>query len=65
MKQAADQEKRLAAEVTEIESEVRNVMNNLQIRIRMRRTGFWAKMAAVPAIVEKKVCQISAIRLMR
>ena len=103
MKQAADQEKRLASEVTEIESEVRNVMNNLQICssamaeikensteifrmyqlqnrdfrsfpvhwkksrlcIRMRRTGFWAKMAAVPAIVEKKVCQISAIRLMR
>lgn len=32
MKQAADQEKRLASEVTEIESEVRNVMNNLQIR---------------------------------
>lgn len=31
MKQAADQEKRLASEVTEIESEVRNVMNNLQI----------------------------------
>ena len=33
--------------------------------IRMRRTGFWAKMAAVLAIVEKTVCQISAIRLMR
>ena len=99
MKQAADQEKRLASEVTEIESEVRNVMNNLQIRssamaeikrklngnlqnvstarqrlqvlssaleeITMRRTGFWAKMAAVPAIVEKTVWQISAIRLMR
>ena len=32
MKQAAEQEKRLASEITEIENDVRKVMNDLQIR---------------------------------